>query len=132
MPNPWDPGTARRLAQLRLPESPRRLRAYAAAGADVLFAPGLRTREESRAVVEAAGPKPVNVIVSGDGGLRVVDLAALGVRRISVGSALARAAWSGFLRAAEKIASEGSFAGFDGLTTFAELNGFFATTRPRE
>jgi 2-methylisocitrate lyase-like PEP mutase family enzyme len=107
------------------PEAMRRLQAFAAAGADVLYAPGVVTREEIQALVEAAGPKPVNVLMSQNTGLRVADLARLGVRRISVGSSLARAAWTGFLRAAELIAKEGSFAGFDDLIPYAEINGFF-------
>jgi 2-methylisocitrate lyase-like PEP mutase family enzyme len=108
-----------------LRESIRRLRAYAEAGADVLYAPGPHEREAIRAIVTAVAPKPVNVLVSSDLGLRVADLAELGVRRISVGSALARAAWTGFARAAEKISREGSFTGFEGLLPFAELDGFF-------
>lgn len=108
-----------------LPESIRRLQAYAEAGADVLYAPGLRSPDEIRAVVEAVAPKPVNLLVSRDTGLTVADLAALGVRRISVGSSLARAAWTGFIRAAHAIAEEGSFRGFEGAVPFAELNGFF-------
>ena len=106
-------------------ESIRRLQAYAEAGADVLYAPGVRTREEIRAIVSAVYPKPVNVLMSAYTGLRVADLAELGVRRISVGSSLARAAWTGFIAAARAIAAEGSFKGFDGITPFAELNGFF-------
>jgi 2-methylisocitrate lyase-like PEP mutase family enzyme len=105
-------------------ESIRRLQAYAGAGADVLYAPGVREPEEIRAVVAAAGPKPVNVL-SANTSLKVADLAGMGVRRISVGSSLARAAWSGFIRAAKAIADEGSFAGFDGSVSYAELNGFF-------
>jgi 2-methylisocitrate lyase-like PEP mutase family enzyme len=105
-----------------LDESIKRLRAYAAAGADVLFAPGPRQRDEVAAIVAAVSPKPVNVLVSANTGLRVEDLAALGVRRISVGSALARAAWAGFLRAVAPIASDGSFAGLDDAVPFAELN----------
>jgi 2-methylisocitrate lyase-like PEP mutase family enzyme len=108
-----------------LKESIRRLQAYAEAGADVLYAPGPRTRADIQAIVAAVAPKPVNVLMSANTGLTVSDLAELGVRRISVGSALARAAWGGFIRAAEAIAKEGSFAGFDGSTPFAELNGFF-------
>jgi 2-methylisocitrate lyase-like PEP mutase family enzyme len=107
----------------------RRLTAYAEAGADVLFAPGPRTRDEIRAIVRAVAPKPVNVIVRDGMGLTVADLSELGVRRISVGSALARAAWGGFLRAARMIAEKGSFAGFDGAATFAELNGIFSSHR---
>jgi 2-methylisocitrate lyase-like PEP mutase family enzyme len=108
-----------------LKESVRRLDAYAEAGADVLYAPGPRKREEIKASVEAVAPKPVNILMSSNVGLRVQDLAELGVRRISVGSSLSRAAWTGFIRAAKAIAEEGSFAGFDGTVSFAELNGFF-------
>ena len=100
----------------------RRLTAYAEAGADVLFAPGPRTPEDLRAIVRAVAPKPVNAIVMANVGLTVADLAGLGVRRISVGSALARAAWGGFIRAAKAIAEKGSFEGLDGATPFAELN----------
>jgi 2-methylisocitrate lyase-like PEP mutase family enzyme len=108
-----------------LRESVRRLRAYAEAGADVLFAPGVRERDDIRAIVESVYPKPVNVLMSANTGLRVADLAELGVRRISVGSALARAAWGAFLRAARQLAQEGSFAGLDGAATFAGLNQMF-------
>jgi 2-methylisocitrate lyase-like PEP mutase family enzyme len=108
-----------------LRESIRRLEAYAEAGADVLYAPGLREREEIRAIVAAVNPKPVNVLMSANTGLEVRDLAELGVRRVSVGSALARAAWTGFVRAAETIARDGRFTGFDGTIPFGELNGFF-------
>ena len=107
-----------------LRESIRRLQAYASAGADVLYAPGARTREEIRAIVEAVAPKPVNVLAS-TGALPVAELAQLGVRRVSVGSALARAAWGGFIRAARQIAVEGSFAGLEGAASFAELNVVF-------
>lgn len=103
----------------------RRLTAYAAAGADVLYAPGARTLEEIDAIVRAVAPKPVNVLVSGNNGLTVAALAKIGVRRISVGSALARTAWGAFMRAARLIAEEGSFAGFDGAAPFAELNELF-------
>ena len=108
-----------------LAESIRRLQAYAEAGADVLYAPGPRTREDIKAIVAAVTPKPVNVLISANVGLNVADLAEMGVRRVSVGSSLARAAWTGFLRAAKLIAAEGSFAGFDGSVPFAELNSFF-------
>jgi 2-methylisocitrate lyase-like PEP mutase family enzyme len=103
----------------------RRLVAYADAGADVLFAPGAQTREDIRAIVQAVSPKPVNVLVGANLGLTVADLAELGVRRISVGSALARAAWGGFMRAATALAGKGSFEGFDGAASFAELNRLF-------
>jgi 2-methylisocitrate lyase-like PEP mutase family enzyme len=106
-------------------EAIRRLQAYAAAGADVLYAPGVRDPEEIAAIVRALDPKPVNVLMASDTGLRVADLAAMGVRRISVGSSLACAAWGGFIRAARAIAHEGSFAGFDHAATYSELDGFF-------
>ena len=108
-----------------LNESIRRLQAYAEAGADVLYAPGPHTREEIRAIVEAVAPKPVNILMSGPSDLTLEDLASLGVRRVSVGSALARAAWGGFMRAAETIARDGSFAGFAEARSFAEINTFF-------
>src|SRR5580700_5885323 len=108
-----------------LKESIRRLQAYAEAGADVLYAPGVKERADIQAIVSAVSPKPVNVLVSANTGLKVSDLAELGVRRISVGSSLARAAWGGFIRASKLIAEEGSFAGFDGAAPFADLNGFF-------
>jgi 2-methylisocitrate lyase-like PEP mutase family enzyme len=103
----------------------RRLTAYAQAGADCLYAPGLRTREQISAVVRTAEPKPVNVLISGPLGLSVADLAALGVRRISVGSALARTAWGGFTRAARMIAQDGRFDALADAIPFAEINGFF-------
>jgi 2-methylisocitrate lyase-like PEP mutase family enzyme len=108
-----------------LTESIRRLQAYAQAGADVLYAPGPRKPEDIQAIVAAVSPKPVNVLISSNVGLSVSELAEMGVRRISVGSSLARAAWTGFIRAAKLIADEGSFAGFDGTVPFAEINSFF-------
>jgi 2-methylisocitrate lyase-like PEP mutase family enzyme len=112
-----------------LKEALTRLPAFAAAGADVLFAPGVREKEEIAAVVAAVAPKPVNVLMMS--GMTMRDLAALGVRRISVGSALARAAWTGFLRAATPLV-DGSFVCCDGVITYAELNGFFQQHRPRK
>jgi 2-methylisocitrate lyase-like PEP mutase family enzyme len=108
-----------------LRESIRRLEAYAEAGADVLYAPGPRTPADIKAIVDAVAPKLVNIIMSTNAGLTVADLDALGVRRISVGSALARAAWGGFIGAARLIADEGSFAGLEGAAGFADLNEFF-------
>ncbi|AWO00826.1 2-methylisocitrate lyase [Chitinophaga alhagiae] len=88
----------------------RRLVAYAEAGADVLFAPGLKTREEIAAVVKAVAPKPVNVVMGlGPAVFTVEELAELGVKRISLGSSLVRAAYSGFLHAAEEIRNKGTF-----------------------
>jgi len=108
-----------------LKESIRRLQAYAQAGADVLYAPGVRDPKEIREIVAAVSPKPVNVLMGTNSGLTISGLAALGARRVSVGSSLARAAWTGFIRAAKGLAEEGSFAGFDGLVPYAELDVFF-------
>jgi 2-methylisocitrate lyase-like PEP mutase family enzyme len=108
-----------------LNESLRRIEAYAAAGADVLYAPGVRTKEQIQAVVKAAGPKPVNVLMGWNVGLKVSDLAELGVRRVSVGSSLARTAWTGFVAASKEIAEQGSFKCFDGLVPYADLNALF-------
>jgi 2-methylisocitrate lyase-like PEP mutase family enzyme len=107
-------------------ESVRRLQAYAEAGADVLFSPGPDTAVEIKALVEAVRPKPFNLLVVRDIGFGVSDIAALGVRRISVGGALALAAWAGFVRAAQALRSDGSFAGFAGLAPYADINGFLA------
>lgn len=108
-----------------LKESLRRLQSFAEAGADVLYTPGIHQREDIKTLVSAVSPRPVNVLMSRNTGLTVADLAALGVRRVSVGSSLSRAAWTAFMHAAETIAKEGSFTGFDGLIPFAEINGFF-------
>jgi 2-methylisocitrate lyase-like PEP mutase family enzyme len=108
-----------------LKESIRRLNAYAAAGADVLFAPGIHERDDIRTLTAALDPKPVNVLVSRNTGLTVADLAGLGVRRISVGSVLARAAWTRFMEVAKDVASEGRFTSLDGIASFADLNAFF-------
>lgn len=109
-----------------LRESIRRLEAYASAGADVLFAPGPSTASEIKTLVEAVRPRPLNLLVVQDLGLSVADIAALGVRRISVGGALALAAWTGFIHAARTLRSDGSFAGLSHLVPYPELNGFFA------
>jgi len=103
----------------------RRLVAYSGAGADCLFAPGLATREQIVRVVESVAPKPVNVLVGAPSPLTVKDLADLGVRRISVGAALARAAWGGFMRAARQIAERGTFDGLADAARGAELNELF-------
>jgi 2-methylisocitrate lyase-like PEP mutase family enzyme len=102
-----------------------RLKAYADAGADCLYAPGIKTREQIDAVVKAVAPKPVNFLNGAAFGHTVSDLAAMGVRRISVGGALARSAWGGFIRMAKEIAEQGSFAGFKDAASGAELNAFF-------
>ncbi len=108
-----------------LNETVARLKAYASAGADCLYAPGIRSDQQIAAVVEAVAPKPVNVLMSAATGLTVDDLASLGVRRISVGGALARVAWGGFMRAAKEIAAEGRFDAFANAVPMAEINGFF-------
>src|SRR5215467_5582623 len=108
-----------------LDETVARLKAYASAGADCLYAPGIRTAEQIAAVVKSVAPKPVNVLMSAAAGLTVDDLAGLGVRRISVGGALARVAWGSFMRAAREIATEGRFDAFAAAVPMAEINGFF-------
>ncbi len=108
-----------------LGETIRRLTAYAEAGADCLYAPGIRTDAEILAVVKAVAPKPVNVLVGSDF-TTVRALADAGVRRISVGGALARAAWAGFLQAAREIAEHGTFTGLARAVPFAEINSAFA------
>ena len=102
-----------------------RLVAFADAGADCLYAPGVRQLDDIAALVKAVAPKPVNVLVSSPG-LSVAQLADLGVRRISVGSALARVAWGAFMRAAQSIHETGSFESFDGIAAHASLNQLFA------
>ncbi|MCV9936638.1 isocitrate lyase/phosphoenolpyruvate mutase family protein [Boseaceae bacterium BT-24-1] len=108
-----------------LKEAVRRIEAFAEAGADVLYAPGPRTVADIGAIVAAAGGKPVNALVYGDFGLSVSDIAAAGARRISIGGALARAAWAAFIEATRLIAEEGSFKGFAGNGASAPLNPFF-------
>ena len=109
----------------------RRLTAYAAAGADCLYAPGIKTREQIAAVVKAVAPKPVNFLNGGAFGFTVDDLAAMGVRRISVGGSLARVAMHAFIRTATEIAKHGKFDGFAGLITNPELNKFFGEDRKK-
>ncbi|CAD5250889.1 2-methylisocitrate lyase [Bosea sp. 62] len=108
-----------------LNESVRRIKAYAEAGADVLYAPGPKTAADIGAIVAAAGGKPVNTLVYGDFGLSASDIAATGTRRISIGGALARAAWAAFIEATRLIKDEGSFKGFAGNGASAPLNPFF-------
>jgi 2-methylisocitrate lyase-like PEP mutase family enzyme len=108
-----------------LDEALRRLESYAEAGADVLYAPGLRTSGDVARVVKMAAGLPVNVL-AGAPGFTLRQLEDLGVRRISVGSALARTAWSGFMRAAKDIAGNGRFDAFADSAPSGELNGLFA------
>jgi 2-methylisocitrate lyase-like PEP mutase family enzyme len=109
-----------------LDETIARLKAYSNAGADVLYAPGIKTPEQIAAVVEAVAPKPVNVLMSsGANPLTVSDLAGLGVRRISVGGALARVGWGAVMRVAQSIAAEGRFDGLNDSAQGAALNALF-------
>lgn len=108
-----------------LADTIRRLTAYAEAGADCLYAPGIHAKADIAAVVNALAPKPVNVLVGADF-TTVAELAEAGVRRISVGGALARAAWAGFLKAATEIAERGTFTSLADAVPFAEFNGRFA------
>jgi 2-methylisocitrate lyase-like PEP mutase family enzyme len=102
----------------------KRLEAYAAAGADCLFAPGLASKADVAAVVKAVAPKPVNLIVVAPW-ITLAEAADLGVRRISIGGALARAAWSGFAKAAKEIAEHGTFSAFAVPGERLNLNGLF-------
>ncbi|MDR3422668.1 MAG: isocitrate lyase/phosphoenolpyruvate mutase family protein [Xanthobacteraceae bacterium] len=108
----------------------RRLKAYKAAGADCLYAPGIRTRAQIETLVKAVAPAPVNFL-AGAFGFTVNDIAAMGVRRISVGGSLARVAMAAFIRTATEIAKEGKFDGFAGLISNAELNKFFSEDRKK-
>jgi 2-methylisocitrate lyase-like PEP mutase family enzyme len=101
-----------------------RLKAYSQAGADCLYAPGISTREQIAAVVAAVAPKPVNLLVGSVSELTLQEIAGLGVRRVSVGGALARSAWGGFMRAAESLA-QGRFDGFATAASGQQLNAFF-------
>jgi 2-methylisocitrate lyase-like PEP mutase family enzyme len=107
----------------------QRLTAYADAGADCLYAPGIRERDHIVAVVKAVAPKPVNLLISAPGGLTIRDAAELGVRRVSVGGALARAAWGGFIRAAKELAENGIFDGFADAAPHSDLQKFFSAEK---
>jgi len=109
-----------------LTDTIRRLQAYAAAGADVLFAPGLKTREEIELVVKAVAPKPVNVVMGlSNADFTLHELADLGVKRVSLGSSLARAAYGSFFRAAEEISKKGSFGFAREAISYADINALF-------
>jgi 2-methylisocitrate lyase-like PEP mutase family enzyme len=113
-----------------LDETIRRLKAFADAGADCLYSPGIKTREQIEATVKAVAPKSINFLNSGAFGFTVNDLGEMGVRRISVGGTLARVAMDGFIKAATEIAKNGKFDNFANVITNAELNEFFASTKP--
>lgn len=108
-----------------LDETIGRLKAYAQAGADCLYAPGMRTREQIAAVVAGVAPKPVNLLVGWATELTLQDIAALGVRRVSVGGALARTAWGAFMRASRMLAEQGRFDGLANAASGDELDAFF-------
>ena len=115
-----------------LQTSLKRLSAFAEAGADCLYAPGVTDLGEIAAIVKAAAPKPVNVLVSTNNCHVTVDeLAKVGVRRISVGGALARAAWAGFIKPVKEINAQGSFKAFADATPFGELTELFLNHRSR-
>jgi 2-methylisocitrate lyase-like PEP mutase family enzyme len=111
-------------------ETVRRLQAYADTGADCLYAPGIKTREQIETVVKAVAPKPVNLLMSA-AGLTVQEIADMGVRRISVGGTLARLAMHAFLKSAREIAEQGRFDSFADVISNAELNAFFHSDRAR-
>lgn len=113
------------VGQPDLDETIRRLLAYSNAGADCLYAPGVTTLEQMRAIVAAVAPKPVNVVIGSASALTVADIAGVGVRRISIGGALARTAWAGFIRAAKSLAEQGKFDEFASATPSKELNALF-------
>jgi 2-methylisocitrate lyase-like PEP mutase family enzyme len=106
-------------------ETIARLQAYANAGADCLYAPGISTPEQIREIVDAVAGKPLNLLVGSASKLTVSEIAALGVRRISVGGAMARSAWGGFIRSAQLLVSEGKFDGFTDAAPGKDLNALF-------
>jgi len=108
-----------------LEQTIHRLKAYANAGADCLYAPGIRAPEHIGAVVAGVAPKPVNLLMGWPGDLTLQQIGALGVRRVSVGGALARSAWGGFMRAAKLIVEQGKFDGFADAASGKELDAFF-------
>ncbi|MEO8279546.1 MAG: isocitrate lyase/phosphoenolpyruvate mutase family protein [Ideonella sp.] len=108
-----------------LDETIARLQAYASAGADCLYAPGIRSAEQIVALVQAVAPKPLNLLIGGASPFKLADVAALGVRRVSVGGALARTAWAGFMASARQLAEQGCFDGLGNAASGAELNSFF-------
>jgi 2-methylisocitrate lyase-like PEP mutase family enzyme len=110
-------------------ETIRRLKAFANAGADCLYSPGIKTREHIEATVKAVGGKAINFLNSGALGFTVDDIAKIGVRRISVGGSLARVAMHAFIKVATQIGKEGKFDGFEGLISNGELNKFFGEDR---
>jgi 2-methylisocitrate lyase-like PEP mutase family enzyme len=113
------------VGQPNLEQTIGRLKAYANAGADCLYAPGIRTSDQISAVVAGVAPKPVNLLMGWPGNLTLQQIGELGVRRVSVGGALARAAWGGFMRAAKLLAEEGKFDGFADAAHGVDLDEVF-------
>jgi 2-methylisocitrate lyase-like PEP mutase family enzyme len=120
------------VGQPDLEQTIARLKAYGQAGADCLYAPGVKAREHIEALVRAVAPKPFNLLLGYSSELTVADAAALGVRRISVGGALARSAWGAFMRTARLIAEQGSFTGFADAAAGGDLDGMFAAPHDRQ
>lgn len=108
-----------------LDETIKRLKAYADAGADCLYAPGIRTREQIEAVVKSVAPKPVNLLMPANLGFTVADVAAMGVRRISVGGTLARVGWGAVIRSAKQMLDDGKFDDFATAAPHPDLMSFF-------
>lgn len=115
-----------------LAETLARLQAYANAGADCLYAPGISSREQIAALVAGVAPKPLNLLVGSASSLTLRDIAELGVRRVSVGGALARSAWGGFMHAAQVLAEQGRFDGFANAASGQLLDNFFRADLPRQ
>jgi 2-methylisocitrate lyase-like PEP mutase family enzyme len=113
------------VGQPNLEHTIARLKSYANAGADCLYAPGIRTSDQIRAVVAGVAPKPVNLLMGWPGNLTLRQIGELGVRRVSVGGALARAAWGGFMRATKLLAEEGRFDGFADAAHGVDLDEVF-------
>ena len=114
--------------KMDLPDTIKRLQAYADAGADVLFAPGLNTRSDITTVVKAVAPKPLNVVMGlNNARFSLNELAELGVKRVSLGSSLARAAYGAFMKAAEEIKLKGSFEFAKDAVPYSKLNTFFTS-----
>jgi 2-methylisocitrate lyase-like PEP mutase family enzyme len=103
----------------------KRLVGYSEAGADCLYAPGFKGRDENKAIIEAVAPKPVNVLIGGPGGLTMRDAEELGARRVSVGGAFARAAWGGFIRSAKELMEKGTFDELKNAAPYDELQELF-------
>jgi 2-methylisocitrate lyase-like PEP mutase family enzyme len=115
-----------RFGRENIDEIVQRLVAYSKAGADCLYAPSIKERDHINAIVEAVAPKPVNLLIGGALGLTMHDAAELGVRRVSVGGAFARAAWGGFIRAAKQLIETGTFDELANATPHDALQTLFA------